>query len=44
MKESMEKFKSDYSKLRVRAKASVIGGALTMILVGLVNLSFRLQV
>ncbi|WP_281168343.1 hypothetical protein [Psychrilyobacter atlanticus] len=44
MKESIEKFKSDFGGLRVGAKASIIGGALTMTFVGLVNLSFRLQV
>lgn len=43
MKESMDKFKSDFGKLRMRAKAAVIGGALVMTFIGLVNLSFRLH-
>jgi len=43
MKEAMEKFKSDFGKLRLRAKASIIGWVLTMTFIGLVDLSFRLH-
>jgi hypothetical protein len=44
MKESMEKFKSDFEKLKGSAKAAIIGCFLTMAFIGLVNLSFRLYV
>ena len=44
MKESIEKFKSDFGGLRVRAKASIIGGALIMTSIGFVNLSFRFHI
>lgn len=43
MKEAMEKFKSDFGKLRVRAKAAIIGWALTMSFISLVDLSFHLH-
>lgn len=44
IKEAMEKFKGDFGKLRVRGKGTVIGGALTMTFIRLVNLSFSLHV